>query len=247
MLGNRLKVATCNATDDGYHNPEWNARRTKTLKEAVEAAANLGSKFVCFPAGFLCVKSHTDLHRKTTALRKIARETGVTLVLGIDVDPGTHKKLAQGKRVSARQSFAVACTPYAKGPFIWRQRSSTRANQKMAANCERKQIVKAKGFQLGVITCGELFNERIRRALISATPHAAVDLCHRGQGFRSHGPMERIARSGIPCVWAGHVNKRRSIKQAFESGGRNLSCPDSDAVVSGKPRIEIKVWNLTSS
>ena len=100
---------------------------------------------------------------------------------------------------------------------------------------------------VGVLLCGELFNERIRNALIKRSPKIVVDLVHRGQGFRSAGAMKKLCRYGIASACSAHVRKDDAMKRCYiPSDGKdgNVSIRGFDSIIEGPPRIELKLFEV---
>jgi hypothetical protein len=97
-----------------------------------------------------------------------------------------------------------------------------------------------------LLLCGELFNERIRNALIKKSPKIVVDLVHRGHGFRSSSAMKKLCRDGIASALSAHVQKHNAMKRCYipGEGCGNVSRPVSKDIIKGPPRIELELFEI---
>ena len=96
-----------------------------------------------------------------------------------------------------------------------------------------------------ILSCGEIFNKRIRDAIVNRRPkvHAVVDLAHVGEKWRIDPVLRYLANHGMCAFGTSHVNRKNAMKRGFKKGVR-LSTRQTDLIVTGPPRIEMKFWNV---
>ncbi|MGD0545525.1 MAG: hypothetical protein ABSB65_14040 [Candidatus Acidiferrales bacterium] len=236
-----MKIATTTVSKEGSSDARFAA-----FKEALERAKREEARLLCLPGGYFCVRSDSERKKVESRIVQAAKQAGVAVALGIDRSKGrrTNKKKTS-KSNTDYQSFAIAWSRLQK-PETWPQRSSNTTDQwdVPEKDCNRPQTLSVAGKRIEVLACGELFNERIRNSIIDRHPDAVVDLSHDGRGFRADHSMKLLARQGMYTFCCTHANKKGAMKRAFAPGGRKTSTPEANSVITGKPRIEMKICEI---
>jgi len=248
-----MKIVTTTVSKDGYRDPTAFEFRFAAFKEALELAKGEGIQLLCLPGGYFCVASDAEREKAESQIVEAAKAAGIAVAVGIDC---SQQKLPnKGKattpdtsflvQTKALPSFAMTWSPQQEKQ-IWRQRSTTGRDQRLVSDedCVRPQTLRVSGENIEILACGELFNERIRNSIIAGHPDAVVDLSHDGQGFRADHSMKLLARQGMHTFCCTHANKKGAMKRAFAPGGGKTSTPEADSVITGKPRIEMKIREI---
>jgi hypothetical protein len=223
-----------------------NESRLEAGKLAIEKANSLGSDVLILPAGFLVCNNSKSRQRIADTLIDKARSSELAVVFGVDDD-------------NLPQAYGYAWSPLEDITHSWDQRSSTRCwneqpttlsdnqwEEKMKSYDDARLLTIEKGV-VGVLLCGELFNERIRNALIKKSPKIVVDLVHRGHGFRSTGAMKKFCHDGIASACSAHVKMENAMKRCYipsEGSDGNVSTRGFDRIIEGPPRIELKLFEI---
>lgn len=212
---------------------------------------SLGADILVLPGGFVVGNDSKSRRRIADALIDEARSLELAVVFGVDDN-------------SWPQAYGYAWSAVDKIAYCWEERSSTRLwnkkNEQQIILTDNEWDAKLKSYDAvhlitteggvaGVLLCGELFNERIRNALIKCSPHPKiiVDLIHRGHGFRSTNSMKKLCHNRIASACSAHVQKNCSMKRCYIPGkGKdgNASTREFDSIIEGPPRIELKLFNI---
>lgn len=244
-----MKVAITTVGSKGPEDESKNEGRLKAGKLAMAKAKSLGADILVLPGGFVVGNDFKSRQRIADALIDEARSLELAVVFGVD-DNSWHL------------AYGYAWSPVDKMVYSWEERSSTRRwnkrnelpniltdNQWEAKlkSYDDVRLLTTEGGIVGVLLCGELFNERIRNALIKRRPKIVVDLIHRGHGFRSTGAMKRLCHYGIASACSAHVQKVGAMKRCYIPGkgnDGNASTIGLDDRIEGSPRIELKLFEV---
>ncbi|MDD2756918.1 MAG: hypothetical protein PHS80_15500 [Methanothrix sp.] len=244
-----MKVAITTVGSKGPEDESKNEGRLKAGKLAMAKAKSLGADILVLPGGFVVGNDFKSRQKIAYALTTEARGLELAVVFGVD-DNSWHL------------AYGYAWSPVDKVVYSWEERSSTRSwnkrNKQPNILTDNQWEAKLKSYDdvrllttvggvVGVLLCGELFNERIRNALIKRSPKIAVDLIHRGHGFRSTGAMKRLCHYGIASACSAHVQKVGAMKRCYIPGkgnNGNASTIGLDARIEGPPRIELKLFEV---
>jgi hypothetical protein len=156
------------------------------------------------------------------------------------------------------QAYGYAWSPLDNMTYCWEQRSLNRHwNEQPISLTDNQWDEKLKSYDdarllnlesgvVGVLLCGELFNERIRNALMKKSPKIVVDLVHKGHGFRSSSAMKKLCRDGIASALSAHVQKHNAMKRCYipGEGCGNVSRPFIKDIINGPPRIELDLFEI---
>ncbi len=245
-----MKLATTTVSYEGYAEEAWNLKRLSVAKRAIEKARNLEAQVLVLPGGFFT--THTSKARDSiaTSLIDIAKGQNIVVIFGIDQD---MDNLSNDETLAIKSgtlpSYVYFWSPTDEGPLHpWNQRSTNNRNQwdAPAALCRDVRLLKIEDDTVAVLICGEIFNERIRRALANhhLRPKVVVDIAHRGCGFRVERGMKKFAETGLSSVCSVHVKSEFAKKRCYIAGKGLASVNSYDAWLFGPPRIEIKLWTF---
>ena len=240
-----MKAILTTVGSKGPEDATKNECRLEAGKLAMERANSLGSDILILPAGFLVSNNSKSRQRIADTLIDKARSLELAVVFGVDDD-------------SCQQAYGYAWSPLGNKTHSWEQRSSTRRwNEKPSDITDNQWEEELKSYDdarlltiesgvVGVLLCGELFNERIRNALIKKSPKLIVDLVHSGHGFRSTSAMKKLCRDGIASACSAHVQKHNAMKRCYipGEGCGNVSRPVSKDIIKGHPRIELELFEI---
>jgi hypothetical protein len=239
----------------GHKDPESegdNKERLEAAKQAlIEAKAlKAGADIVVLPAGFFTTRDSKSRQHLADSLISKAKELGIAIAFGVDEEvKASSKSWKLGKRRGKKNGwsplplYGYAWSPTDPEKHCWYQRSTNSADQWLVPDekCKEVRLLNIGGETLAVLMCGELFNQRIRKALRdhSPPPKVTADLVHIGAGFRASQGMKKL---GLASVCSLHVQRKNAAKPVYFPGKGYVSSRDSDRVIEGPPRIELKLW-----
>ncbi len=244
-----MKVAITTVGSKGPEDESKNEGRLKAGKLAMAKAKSLGADILVLPGGFVVGNNFKSRQQIADVLIDEARSLERAVVFGVDDQ-------------SWPQAYGYAWSPVDKMTYSWEQRSSTRHWNKRSGqpitltdnqweakrqSYDDVRLLTTEGGLVGVLLCGELFNERIRNALIKRRPKIVVDLIHRGHGFRSTDAMKKFCHYGIASACSAHVQKEGAMKRCYIPGNGNdgnASTIKLDDRIEGPPRIELKLFEV---
>lgn len=242
-----MKIVVTNVGRKGPGREEENEERLKAAERAMIIAAGVGAAAIAFPGGFLSVNRAGDRKVLSEELVRRAKQSNIAIIFGID---------QQTKNVSTdwlilEKGLTLPYFGYAWSPsegivHCWAQRSSNRRNQWLASDerCNEVRVLRIGGDVIGVLMCGEIFNERIRKAAArySPKPKVIIDVAHIGQRFRVWQGMNKLAELGLSSICTVHAQRKYSRKYCYIPGKGSMSTSIPDDYVSGPPMIELKSW-----
>jgi hypothetical protein len=180
-----MKIAITTVSKEGFGDSAAFESRFVRFKKALEQAKAEGVQLLCLPGGYFCVNSETKLGEAESLIVQEAKRAGVAVALGIDYSQEkefrTKKKVSPDTehlvRTQALPSFVVTWTPE-QDKQSWRQRSVNSTDQWCVSeeDCKRPQTLRVSGKEIEILSCGELFNERIRNSIVARRPIAVADL-----------------------------------------------------------------------
>ncbi|MHC1682730.1 MAG: hypothetical protein AB6733_07250 [Clostridiaceae bacterium] len=207
-----MKVAITTVGSKNPENAAKNEDRLKAGKAAMQKAKSLGAEILVLPAGFFVCGDSKSRQRIAYKLIDEARSLCLASVFGVDDN-------------SWPQAYGYAWSPLNGVTYSWEERSSTRRwnsrteqpitltdyqwDAKLNSYDEARFLTVKSGI-VGILLCGELFNNRIKNSLIKINPNIVVDLIHRGQGFRSTAAMRMLCHYGIASACSAHVEMNGS-------------------------------------
>lgn len=230
--------------------------RDRVFLQALREANRKGVELLVFPGGYFRTSSVRGVCDKASVIASQAKRYKIAVAVGVDADPkksstkGTGKKVGKSSEERIKRqtlsSFVVSWSSES-GKRYWRQRSTTSKDQKLAPDkaCARTQEIKVSDRRAEILSCGEIFNERIKDAIVNRTPkvHLIVDVAHKGEKWRIDRTLKFFADREIPAFGASHVNRKDAMKRGFKKGTK-LSTRATDHVIVGPPRIEMKFWRV---
>ena len=211
----------------------------------------MGVDLVTLPGGFFQVRSVADRDAMSKRISSEAVKLGIAVAVGIDIKHKQHSLKGQGKKLKTNDgkrheklirkqklpSFAV-CWSRKSGSHCWPQRSTNHKDQDWVSDevCNRSQLISVKNRFVAVLECGEVFNKRIREAIINQRTKvtAVVDLAHVGKGLRINPALRSFGECGVFSFCSAHVNRKNAMKRGFNSRGGDISSRENDINVPRK-------------
>ena len=230
-----MKVAVTNV---GSKAPEpedatKNKSRLNAGKQAMEIAISLQADIFVLPGGFLVSKNSESRQKLADSLIDKARSLEIAVAFGVDD--------YDAKNIGA---YGFAWSPTEDISHCWKQRSSTSKDKIPLSLCEDVHLLRIGSGLVGVLICGEIFNKDIVAALNKKKPKIVVDLIHVGQGFEVHGAMKKLSENGIASACSLHAKSQNSMKRCYIPTTGNVSTRNSDTIIMGPPRIELKSFEI---
>ena len=141
----------------------------------------------------------------------VAERANLAVLVGVDACPPDWEdttprdpSVSQG----ALPYYAVAKSMSDASPRVFRQRSTTQANWKLAPNGVNDAVheMTAGATPVAVVLCGELFSPPVLTGLATTRPPLAVVAAHwTRKGLRKSRGTEEFSRVGVPLVRAVHA------------------------------------------
>jgi len=242
-----FKVATCTVTLDGYAGPMSTALRMTFLSNAAFELSKSGIDLFSLPGGYLFALSNTDLQALQKQVEGLAVTAGIDLLVGIDMTVKDPHPDAEHIRRGQLGSLAIFASPDGR-VAMWRQRTSTHKNQYLVSDsvCQEERLLRVAP-RVESLICGEIFNKRIRAALVARKTAIVIDQAHTAKGFRVWAAMRVLADAGVSSLCSVHADRRGAVKHCYvpvRSGWEKKSSRAIDLNVGNKPQLEIKVWEF---
>jgi hypothetical protein len=228
-----MKLAMTTVGSKGPAHEIENKERLSAGIVALSKAKSLGSDVLVLPGGFLLAQSSVMRRDLADHLIEKAKSLNMAVIFGIDDTSDT-------------EAYGYAWSP--NESHCWDQRSTTRNDQWDVPQwrCDELRILKLYEGAIGVLICGELFNERIRSTFLrEPKPKAIVNLIHMGHGFRSMDAMKKYCENGIAVACSAHVKTKNGLKRFCVPGRGFESIRKNNDVVEGPIRIEIALFEIS--
>lgn len=257
-----MKIAATTVGTKGPETPAQNQQRLEAAKQALIKSKDLGADVLVLPGGFFNTYDSQSGRRIANSLINEAERLGIAITFGVDVDNIESKRRGENAKSKSKitkqttewwpdHMYGYAWSPTEEMIHYWRQRSTNSDNQRYVDDkrCEEVRLLMIDDEALGVLMCGEIFNERIREALRKHKPRPKVvaDLGHEGRWYRVHHGMEALAgdEQGIASMCSLHVQGQNAKKRYCTPSRGYMSTNVSDRIVYGPPRIEIKLLDFS--
>lgn len=244
-----MKLVAVTVGRKGPEGEGQNRERLMAGERATEKAAELGADVIVLPAGFFT--AHTSKLRDSIAysLVDIAKQQNIAVVFGVDQEVKNLSKNWKREISGGRLPFyGYAWSPSEDSKHCWNQRSTNRYDQWYAPEelCKEVRLLRIGDETLAVLMCGEIFSQRIRKALTEYHPKPIVvaDVAHIGAGFRVTPGMKVLAAKGLASVCSVHAQREYAMKYCYVPGKGRMSSRIPDGHVYGPPRIELKLWTF---
>lgn len=253
-----MKIAATTVGSQGPETPTQNQQRLEAAKQALIKSKDLGADVLVLPGGFFTCDDSQSGRRIANSLINEAERLGIAITFGVDVGNIESNQLgarAKSKSKIPKQTtewwpdpmYGYAWSPTEKVTHCWRQRSTNNDNQWCVDDkrCKEVRLLIIGDEALGVLMCGEIFNQRIRDALRNHEPRPKVvaDLGHIGDKFRVHWGMKGLGEGeqGIASMCSLHVQSPKAKIRYYIPKRGYISTECSDRIVDGPPRIKIKL------
>lgn len=244
-----MKLVATTVCRKGPEDERQNQERLRAGELTLEKAVKLEADLLALPTGFFTARSLRAQDAMAYNLISKAKQLGIAIVFGIDREAKNPKTdweiLIKGQLLLY---YGYAWSPSDNLTYCWQQRSSTSGNQKLVSDehCKEVRLLKVSDDYIGILLCGEIFNQRIRNALANHLPRpkVVVDLAHIGAGLRIWQGMKKLAELGLASICSVHTQHEYATKHCYtpEKGRRSTSVPDD--YICGPPRIELKLWTF---
>jgi hypothetical protein len=231
--------------------------RLSVLKQALQQCRDHRVSLLCLPAGYFKVRSERERCKLGERVVELAKAVDIVVAAGVDVGAKGKKSKDTKKskkrsfdltRKQRRPSFALVSNPRERKAFFFRQRSVSSRDQHLVKDdvCAWSSAVLIEGKRVEILSCGEIFNARVREGVVKRKPKVdvVVDLGHKSAGFRVDGPLKFFASHHLWSFCAAHAKTHGAMKRAYAPGGKKKSSTNTDILVEGPPRLELKLWNI---
>ncbi|MQY54394.1 MAG: hypothetical protein GH149_03760 [Methanosarcinales archaeon] len=194
-------------------------------------------------------KTISEKEKFSQAILNEAKKHNVAIAIGIDTEIKKNPSSDWLDRIKKNTLpwFAISWSPTENILHSWRQRSVTGRDQKYSSDdaCAEERALPISDGRIEVLMCGEIFNERIRKNIVSRKDDltAVVDLGHISAGFRVWAGMKKLAEGGLTVLCSVHTDGRLGQKYCYTPSG-SMSTRAPDTTFSGPPRLELKAWSL---
>ncbi|HUU62411.1 MAG TPA: hypothetical protein VMX96_00585 [Dehalococcoidia bacterium] len=255
-----MKIAATTVGTQGPETPAENQQRLEAAKQALIAAKELGADVLVLPGGFFTCDDSQSRQRIANSLINEAERLSIAVVFGVDEENKDSTQHRSKTKVKVQKQATVwwpdPMYGYAWGPteemiHYGRQRSTDSDNQWLVDNrrCKEVRLLMIGDEALGVLICGEIFNQRIRDALreCKSRSNVVADLGHRGAGFRVHHGMKGLGEGehGIASMCSLHVQGPDAKFRYYIPHKGYMSTECSNKVLEGTPRIKIKILDFS--
>ena len=239
-----MKVVSTVVGRKSPENPKCNTYRYMTGYHALSNADSFSADLIVLPGGFFTAQDDKTRRDVAEHFAAEAKSVGIAVVFGVDEMSTTSVK---GQTLPY---YGYAWSPSEGKLHCWQQRSTNNQDQWFAseADCEEQRQLIVGTENVGVLMCGEIFNERIRNYLSKnqPIPKLAVVVAHIGRGFRVFQGMKKLAELGIASVCSVHAQSKNAMKYCYLPNKGSISSRESDEILNGVPRIELKVWEINA-
>ena len=243
-----MKIATSTVSLEGFSDQSSNDRRIKNLRESLDCLKKQDVNLFCLPAGYLFSNDSNYINKLADKIFDIANEYKIAIVVGIDIHyKDLSKDWAEDIKNYNLPFFATASIPQNGKKYIWRQRSINSKDQMFASDkiCSDVRTLFINEKNIGILLCGEIFNERMRESLISKGIKIVIDIAHISTGFRVHAAMKVLAKNDVISFCSVHTQRRNGRKYCYvpyQNSWINRSSNEADFFIGKDPRLEIKIW-----
>lgn len=249
-----MKVVATTVGSKGPESQVHNQERLDAAKQALIEAKAMGTDVLVLPGGFFTSNDSQSRKHIANSLINAAKKAEIAVVFGVDEEStetsnvGVKEKRHKGNTGwSLFPMYAYASSPNDSKVHCWQQRSIFAVNRRSVLINAYKEVRLLKiGMEtLGVLLCGEIFNQHIQDALKNHEPRPKViaDLVHVGAKFKVHLGMKGLGEGerGLASMCSLHVQSQNDKKRYYVPREGYLSTNEWDRIVDGPPRIEMKL------
>jgi len=213
------------------------------LEKLLNAAAKARKRvdLVVLPGGyFFAAQKNSEEMPMLKDIWAAIKKRHIAVCFGIDT--GRKKQNdEEGVRKQQLTSYGFAWTPKDGCTGPWRQRSTTRLDQKeMDPDLSKeKRYIHIGTERVALLMCGELFNPKLRAAVQAQGIKVVVDMVHIGHWFRFAGAAKKWSSSRpIKAVLMSCHAERVGAAKRWSIGGQYLSTRKATVTVDKPVRIE---------
>lgn len=245
-----MRVMQTLASSEGFRDLAANDRRTTLFRELLLKALDQSARAIVLPGGYWFAADESEAEQLAMARGIEAADADVLLIAGVDISetPASRVKGEASPPKGGRfPYFGFACR-LGSGFHWWRQTSTNSRNAAEVPDADvpgENRVVTVEGDRIGVLICGELFNQRARVAMAAAKLALTVDLGHVGMGTGVTRSMEGIAKyGGCAVMHSQHVAPHGNASLHFvDARGvrESVKADDCDYVQAGELWIAYRV------
>jgi len=194
-----MKIVMTTVGTKGPGEKRQNEERLGAAERALRTSNKLGADLIVLPAGYFTASNASTRNAIAQSLVGMAKEVGIAIIFGVDQE---IKSLSRDYGPEIQKGglpfYGYAWSPSENILYCWSQRSTNSRNQWWAPEgvCREVRLLSVRNERVAMLMCGEIFNYRIRDALVDyrPRPEIVVDVAHIGAGFRVAQGMNVLAR-----------------------------------------------------
>jgi hypothetical protein len=250
-------AATIVGTDDQRFRRVTANEERIALAKRIATATQVKVDLVLLPAGFLTASDADEVKTRARELAALFSHCG--LLAGVDIDRAQSGKSGghAGKSRATDKSGKNAVKEYPFWGFatdggtlkeLWQQRSVMPGE---AVEDTSGRMVNVGGKDVGVLLCGEIYNNDLRPALHTLKPYVVVDLGHKSMGRRFTYTLLNVADAvGCNVYHTQHVALGSREASQWTSTPNQASWKNDynwasyfDEDRNGALWAEVKIWD----
>lgn len=249
-------IVTVFASNVGLRDAQYNQQRLQLAVEIAVASQALGANLVVLPAGYMFAANEPDARALAMQLGEVFFQVDAAVIGGIDIH--WDGPLNRARIESGALPFFVFAAEAQQALVYWeRQRSFTADNARFvpAHDLQRSSVAHVAGMDVGILACGELFNEGIRDALVQEAPALIANPAHfamvRGVNVRYR---ELAQATGTWVLNAQHyaAGNPHPAKWCFDPAGNSHTTAMADYLAGTRQAsssafglwAELKAWTV---
>jgi len=216
-----MRIATCTVTYEGSKKEKCNKKRLNVAELALKTSRALGAQVLILPGGYFTTRTPQARGGIALSLINTAKKMNIAIAFGVYQIPKYSSKNWKREIWEGELPwYGYAWSPAENVKNCWTQRYLTRKDQSWCPDklCNEVRTLKIGKETLGILICGEMFNNRIRQALAKYRPKIKVvaDVAHYSEGFRIFAGMKVLAEKyGIASVCSVHTQRRSAQKFCY--------------------------------
>src|SRR5438270_12526954 len=151
-----LRVCVTAVTLPGQGEKQYTAQRIEAAVGAIAESAQFATELMVLPAGYLRAAAEKEVHKVGQPIIDAARRASLAVIFGVDTEPMRYpddERVERGKL----PCFLVGWSPQDRQVQVWRQRSMSSRDWKLAPLPERDHIreLRVADREVAPLACGE--------------------------------------------------------------------------------------------
>ena len=224
----------------GFRIVESNPIRLELLTTLIDQTIQAQAKHLALPAGYLTARSEAEMHEQITTVSNLANDAGIAIIGGIDSETEVDKRkhnisdlISKGKLPF--WGFAVGTTQSTNcNNHIWRQTSTTSTNKKFTPKAKiagLDRIVTIDNFRIGVLICGELFNQDVRGNVSHGRPNLVVHIGHLSMRRFTQSMKVVTIEGNCPVCHSVHTQNPGKIHYVDRNGEKDSQSTKTNPLI----------------